>query len=414
MKTRTPLAAAFLIMASSATAQPVGSANPIVVTNLAAPPAAFGAPPDTEDDLVFKCGLTAAGCTTAQLNKRSQYMSQGCPQPISIACRDFFMLNGSATILQFMGNQSNPLTANDDFFKKCGTSPWRPCTKSEDDQLRAFLAAHQHEDEHQMIDPRKGYGVAGGMVGPPAPDASVEEAIVVTGTRPLPPPFDAKDFAKTLADARANNEKKVVAVGNRFAIVNEDGTVNVCGKGKCDLKPRKPENVPGFADALQLYASINSGNSSNSGYTSGNKGTGVSADGPTGPASRTPAPNAADTGAGDLGRQIAYTQSAANSFKTASASTSGLGGSVGNSSSSTDSTEAGPQKKAIPVSPRQVAEQIAQAGGASFQGVQKATKKFEAEALRAAQIFNAGAKDDSLRVNADQVGTKASANLGPK
>jgi hypothetical protein len=355
MNMRTPLAAAFLIMASSAMAQ-FGNSGSLSVNNFSGTsPLNLGGSLAPMEDVVFKCSTPPwRACTDVDLNKRQQVLGvRACPLPASAACQNFLMANaesaekGSAA-MQLMGNQSNPATANDGIFMKCDTVPYRPC--GADDLAKRAEFLRQEAASHQMIDPKKGSGAPGGP--PPAPTA-VEE-IVVTGTRPLPPPFDAQDFAKELADARSDNPKKVVDLGgNRFGVVNDDGTVNVCGKGQCDLKPRSPDSVPGLADAMQLYASINSGNT---GAAGSNKGAGTPPPARTTAATQTPPPDS--SGARNMGGDVAALQNeiTGNKFGASSAG-SDSGGSGGSDGSGAGAT--GGHSKLIPATKAEIAAALA-------------------------------------------------------
>jgi hypothetical protein len=324
MNARTPLAAAFLIMASNAMAQ-IGVNGALPVNNSAGANPLFGGSASPADDLTYKCNLPPyAACSATQLNERSQVLSsRTCPPPATSACQSFLMANGDSGTgaVQFMGAQSNPATANGEFFMKCDTVPYRPCNMQETVQRDQYLKAlaKQEEASHQMVASKN-------------PTSTTVDEIVVTGTRPLPPPFDSKDFQKELADARADNSKKVVDLGNnRIGIVNDDGKVFVCGKGQCDLKPRKPENVPGFAEAMQRDQSLNSGNVSINSENPNGTPKGVPKGVGTPPASQTPP---ADTSvAKSMGGDVVALQNevSGNNFGASSASSgSGAGsGAIG-------------------------------------------------------------------------------------
>jgi hypothetical protein len=360
MNTRTPLIAAFLIMASSAFAE---SISPLAQM----------------DDLVFKCGTPPWQlCTDVELNKRQQVLgARACPVPASAACQSFLVANGDQTgAVQFMGNQANPATANGEFFMKCDTVPYRPCNMAETAQRDQYLKtlAKQEEASHQMIDPKASAPTTG-------------DEIVVTGTRPLPPPFDAKDFQKELADSRADNDKKVVALpNNRIGIVNEDGTVYVCGKGQCDLKPRKPENVPGLTEALQADKSLNSGNLAINSDTPNGTPKGVPKSVGTPPPSQTPPANTEPSPATALGHEVVADLGPGGfgASSTGSGAPSGSGGDVGGGAGGT-----GTPTKAIPVSKAEVDAALAKVDseGYSFNKNREADQKMKV-IIGGAQAFN--------------------------
>ncbi len=335
MNMRTPLAlAATLLMTSSSVMAQLNmtlSAFPAKATNsslLFQPPAMTDFDYDCSDTL--NPHIPWKECEAGQLTKR-HLMRQlgtfggGCPQPATDACQKFFMRESTGYSFRF----SNPV----DVISATTPPPGKSFTQP---------------DCRQSGCPTKPIPQPGeeGFIGPPAPDATNNE-IVVTGVRPLPPPIAEKNFSKAFADAQANTTKKVVKLDNgRFAVMNEeDGTAIVCGM-QCDLKPRKPENVPGLAAALQLDASINSGNVSiNADRPRGNdKGTGSVPAGHTPAATQT---TGGDTGAYDAGKKVAALQNviAGNKFESSSAGSTS-GGTGGSDDSAAGAT--GAQSKLIP------------------------------------------------------------------
>lgn len=80
----------------------------------------------------------------ALLMTTSTAMAQTSVLP-NLTFKDMTDPAGSFAGTQFLGNQSNPLTANDEFFKKCGTVPYRLCTESEQKQ-RDEWEAQQKKD----------------------------------------------------------------------------------------------------------------------------------------------------------------------------------------------------------------------------------------------------------------------------
>jgi len=367
MNPRNPLAAILLIMASNAAAQRGGS---LLAASFNTPTPAFSGP---MDDFVFRCG---SDCTHVELNKRQQVLTaRACPIPASSACQNFLMLYGDAGsgAVQLMGNQSNPATANDEFFKKCGTSPYRLCTEEESKQLKAFLKAQTREDErqHQMIDP----GHTGELDG-----AAAEAA------RPMPAPYAAADFQKGMQEAIAEQESlgfdpKILPVldlkDGRYGLVLQDGRVQICGAGMNCGPVRPASDFPNFqqmvTEAKQRASSINK-DDSNAGFSA--KGTGAQKN-PVPPVSQTPPANTAGTGGGALGNSFGAMQNqiASNNFGTSSASPSP--GGAGSASSSIPSTTAG-SDKVIPVSPDEVAQAIK--GGYTFDAVNEADKRFKEQA----------------------------------
>ncbi len=230
MNFKTPLAAALLMAASAAQAGP--AATTIGGFTPAANPFSLGAA--AADDMIFKCSTPPyIACTTAQINQRELIReTRVCPAPASQACVNYLMTSVDADPVQFLGNQANPTTAAEEFFKKCDTIPYRPCTNAELAQKQAWeaeqKAAKEWEDSHQMIPPTKldsngnGYGIEGGLVGPP-----------------LPPGFYDKQDKEALAMARAdigkNGVKDVIDLGGgKLAMMMDDGTVGMCSRSQCD------------------------------------------------------------------------------------------------------------------------------------------------------------------------------------
>lgn len=256
MKTPTPLAAALLLIAASAAAQPyaagVGPSFSMTGTN----PAPFSYAPGSAmiDEMVFKCGTVPyVACTAAQLNLREAVKaSRTCPQPAIPACVDYLMKmkdTGTAPF-QLLGNQANPSTANDEFFKKCGTVPYRLCTPDEEAQK----ATWEKEQAKRAAESGLPYDQQPGFIGPPAPPAAGHGPINASNSAGMfsdPPAFSPAEFQKELSDARSDNPYPVIDLGdNRYGVVTPDGEVQVCGKGVC-AGTRDPSRIPNFQDKIQ-------------------------------------------------------------------------------------------------------------------------------------------------------------------
>ena len=313
MNTRTPLAAALLMTASAAFAQPLATPNFAGPNGLGGGGAGLAAPLSDGD---FSCSeaklehIPFAPCTTAQLNNREAVKISGkCPEPASNACKDFFgRLSGA-------GNISDPIAAYTLLPGQAWASP--TCTHIPCRTVGSPTGAIPYDQEP-------------GFIGPPAPP--VDRSAAHSGESPLPPAFDAKDFQKELADARANNEDpalKIIDLGNnRYGVVGPNG-VNVCGKGQCDIKPRPLTSFVNIKDQLQAANNINSGaDSINNGQPKGNKSAGFTAQSnpsnlPGASDNGSTPPSAHDVGAGIGGDQGRISKG----FGTGAGSTGGAGGS---------------------------------------------------------------------------------------
>lgn len=146
-----PLAAALLLCAAVTQAQPFAAPSGSSTNNLLQLGGSNSfslAPSSVADDMIFKCSTVPyRPCTTEETNKRELILETGrCPSPITTACTDFLMTRAGAGATQLLGNQANPATANDDFYKKCGTVPYRPCSPAEEKQREAWLKSQSKPD----------------------------------------------------------------------------------------------------------------------------------------------------------------------------------------------------------------------------------------------------------------------------
>lgn len=146
-----PLAAALLLCAAVTQAQPFPAPSGSSTGNLLQLGGnnSFSlAPSGVADDMIFKCSTVPyRPCTTEEMNKRELILETGrCPSPITTACTDFLMMRAGAGATQLLGNQANPSTANDDFYKKCGTVPYRNCSPAEEKQREEWLKNQSKAD----------------------------------------------------------------------------------------------------------------------------------------------------------------------------------------------------------------------------------------------------------------------------
>lgn len=235
MKTLKPLAAALLLIGSSASAQLLnpGAGSGFSLTGNAPAPYSFSLP-SAVDDVVFKCGTPPyIPCTDVHMNKREAIRIAGrCPEPAIQSCIDFLMKNSPS---------SNPAETIAAYTPPPGTQWASPdCT-----HIPCRLADSPGTGATESGLP---YDQQPGFIGPPAPPKNN-----------LPPAFDAKDFQKELAEARADNQYPIVDLGdNRYGVVLDNGTVSVCGRGQCTM-PRPAAEFPDLPERLQAAQSLNSG-----------------------------------------------------------------------------------------------------------------------------------------------------------
>jgi hypothetical protein len=230
MKTRNPLAAALLLLASSAPAQLLNPGASFGTSSQS--PFSLSGASASDDDMVFKCSTPPyIACTTAQMNRRELVReTRVCPSPVSKACTDYLESAAGRPLstgpIQLLGNSPDVKWASPD----CTHIPCR---------LADSPASGLPYDRQP------------GFIGPPAPPQNN-----------LPPAFDPKDFQKELAAARAESQNTIVDMGdNRYGVVLEDGTVSVCGSGLCSM-PRPASEFPKLAEQIQAAVSLNSGGES--------------------------------------------------------------------------------------------------------------------------------------------------------
>lgn len=236
MKIRTPLAAALLMTAASATAQ---FTSPGLGGLTPAPSNSFSLAAAPVDDIVFKCSLVVPyrACTTAELNQREAIRASGtCPQPASKACVDYLMTQGDAAPVQLLGNQSNPSTANDEFFKKCGTVPYRLCTPEEEKQKAAWEAGKDKDKAKpdakpevndniqgppQMVDMPKG-GPEGKML--QYPSGRVEYCFDNSCTKTSGKPMTPSEAQKYLKEQYADQKQLANSINSGPSLTNAGNT----------------------------------------------------------------------------------------------------------------------------------------------------------------------------------------------
>lgn len=247
MKTSNPLAAALLLIAASASAQPLaGGYNFGGGQNTT--PFSLGAASGPVDDIVFKCGTVPyIACTAEHMNKRENIRITGiCPAPASKACTDYLMrARGAANPVETIGAYDPPVQ-------------WA----SPDCQHYGCLLAEPVVLDEIVVTGRRNpaptesglpYDQQPGFIGPPAPPSGPS----------MPPPFSPGEFQRELADARSDNQHTVVDLGNnRYGVVLDDGSVSVCGRGQCST-PRPANEFPNLAEQIQLARSLNNGDSIN-------------------------------------------------------------------------------------------------------------------------------------------------------
>lgn len=251
MKTPTPLAAALLLIAASAAAQPLATGFSMTGTNSNASPFALQLAPGSApvDEMVFKCGTVPyVACTTAQTNLREAVrVSKKCPQPAIPACVDFLMK---------LSNSTNPAETIAAYTPPPGQK-WAdpacnhiPCKLADEPVVL---------DEIVVTGRRTGpgsYEDEPGFIGPPSPFRNQG-----------PQPFsDDSAFKQAMKDQEAVTPGKVVDLGNNtYAVDTGDGNYSIgglCNGAPCNGLPKPADQIPGLADALQVANSFNSGRNS--------------------------------------------------------------------------------------------------------------------------------------------------------
>lgn len=245
MRTPNPLAAALLLIAASAAAQPLASGFSMTGANSSSNPFALQLAPGSApvDEMVFKCGTVPyVACTTAQTNLREAVRtSKKCPQPAIPACVDFLMKQSNST---------NPAETIAAFTPPPGTQ-WAspdcthiPCRLADSPAASGqTLAGRSYEDEP-------------GFIGPPSPFRNQG-----------PQPFaDESSFKQAMKEQEELTPGKVVDLGNNtYAVDTGDGNYSIgglCNGAPCNGLPKPADQIPGLADALQAANSLNNGGNS--------------------------------------------------------------------------------------------------------------------------------------------------------
>lgn len=332
MKTPNPLAAALLLIAASAAAQPfsTGLGNGFSMTGANSGSNSLGlqlAPGSSPvDEMVFKCGTVPyVACNDSQLNLREAVRtSKKCPQPAIPACVDYLMKQSNST---------NPAETIAAYNPPPGTQWASPdCT-----HIPCRLA--DSPTGSGAVESGLPYDQQPGFIGPPAPPKSQG-----------PQPFaDESSFKQAMKDQEAVTPGKVVDLGNNtYAVDTGDGNYSIgglCSGAPCNGLPKPADQIPGLADALQAANSLNSGgrsinNDNPNGFTaSSNKQTpSMNNAGQTGDQSQADDTNPSDEAKG-MGRQAA-----ADSVAVSGASGSSSGGTSVASSGSPSSGGATPEE----------------------------------------------------------------------
>lgn len=385
MNIQNPLALALLMTASAASAQPNTSASGFNFNLSAAPsPFVFGAADGGEADAIFKCGgAKALPCTDEQRKRLTNILrTRSCPEPVTVPCSNYLMMNVDTLGVQLMGNQANPATANDEFFKKCGTVPYRNCTDEERADRDAWLKGQASESKKESSKAPGArnpgaYDQQPGFVGPPLPPGWGDnppsghgDEIVVTANRAAPKPPSPAAFERTLADAKKAYGDKVVDLGDKtYGILNDDdGSITVVGQNgsvKKDQSEYKDKIQQARAEGVAF-------NGTSGGGTNTNK-TGGQTSGGTPPPADDDSGSSGGGGGGPLGRSFASDQASISP-------TSG----DSSSSSSGDGAFKGDGKGYIAVKPSDVTPV------GSIQITHSALLKTEAEINNTQRAFNNG------------------------
>ncbi len=226
-----PLAAALLAAAVSAPAQTfsLGSLTSPTGTNSFSMTAGASDP-----DWIFKCSTPPyKACTPDEEKRRDFIKSNGvCPAPVSKACTAYVMQNSNQAD-QFLAIHNNPAMQNEEFFKKCGTIPYRACTADEEKQRTEWLKQGKPNDDGVCAVPPGGvnFGSLGDLGGN------------------TPQPFkDDESYQAALKDQRqAFPDQKIVELPNRtFAVDTGGGKYSisgVCSGGPCSGMPQIPNQM---------------------------------------------------------------------------------------------------------------------------------------------------------------------------
>lgn len=250
MNTRTlPLSAVLMAAALSAAASPGPSGSLMGTTGNPFAPNGSGygsfnvGAPDAKSPLntaeTFTCVeayVVQKPCTQEQVKYRNGVLaSLRCPEPYLDACKTFLMLNGPAGAQAAQGG--DPLTQPEEFYKKCGTIPYRACTAEEAAKKEEWLSAKKKQSNVK-----------------PAPKETEVGEIVVTAkrgpTQKAPQPGDDEFIGPLQENASVNTsaawnsqfeaikEKTPTAInlGNETYIVpdpNDPTVVQECGAMMC-------------------------------------------------------------------------------------------------------------------------------------------------------------------------------------
>jgi len=249
MKTSNPLAAALLLMAASAAAQPYapGATGGFSMTGANSGSGSLGlqlAPGSAPvDEMVFKCGTVPyVACTTAQMNLREAVRTSGkCPLPAIPACVDYLMKQSNST---------NPAETIAAYNPPPGTQWASPdCT-----HIPCRLA--DSPTGTGAVESGLPYDQQPGFIGPPSPFKNQG-----------PQPFtDENAFKQAMKEQEEVTPGKVIDLGNNtYAVDTGDGNYSIgglCSGAPCNGLPKPADQIPGLADALQAANSLNSGGKS--------------------------------------------------------------------------------------------------------------------------------------------------------
>lgn len=256
MKTSNPLAAALLLIAASASAQPLaGGYNFGGGQNTT--PFSLGAASGPVDDIVFKCGTVPyIACTAEHMNKRENIRITGiCPAPASAACTAYLMsTRGAANPVETIAAYDPPpdMVWAD---PRCQQIPCRVVPRTDEIVVTG-------RRRPAPTDSGLPYDQQPGFIGPPAPPRNQG-----------PQPFtDETAFRQAMREQENLTPGKVVDLGNNtYAVDTGDGNYSIgglCNGAPCNGMPKRADEIPGLADALQLANSLNNGNKSGFGPTS--------------------------------------------------------------------------------------------------------------------------------------------------
>jgi len=233
MKTPNPLAAALLLIAASAAAQPLATGFSMTGTNSNASPFALQLAPGSApiDEMVFKCGTVPyVACTTAQTNLREAVRtSKKCPQPAIPACVDFLMkqsnsTNPAETIAAFTPPPGTQWASPDCTHIPCrlADSPAGPAAGGQ------TLAGRSYEDEP-------------GFIGPPSPFRTNNAAA------DTPKAMTDAEYEQVFQGIKESYGADAIDLGNKtYGILTDDGLMSVCSPTDCRQAQQSE-----FADKIQ-------------------------------------------------------------------------------------------------------------------------------------------------------------------